>query len=292
VSLLELTVRLVAGVFLIAANAFFVAVEFALTRLRALEVDENDLAASPGLRRAWDMTEELMWKEFGDDYLLSCQPAEIAWHARLLALENETAAAPLFDLQDSVAPAGTSVLVYAPQAQFTFAIVTAVIDEFGLSLTDARIVPLENECSLSMYTIHEQDGQPISEQARRDKLRHRLSKAVRGDEDSTTLVTRKAPRQVRMFSTPSRIRFARDTVRGRTVMDIVTGDRPGLAARIGRVLRGENVFIRMAKLVTVGERAEDVFYITDERQQPLSQARQNQLEDALLEAIDKNSNQN
>ena len=178
------------------------------------------------------------------------------------------------------------MLIYAPQLQFTFAIATAVIDEFGLSLTDARIVPLANERSLSIYTIHEQDGQPISEEARRDKLRHRLGKAIRGDEDSTTLVTRKAPRQVRMFSTPSRIRFARDDTRGRTVMDIVTGDRPGLAAQIGRVLRSQNVFIRMAKLVTVGERAEDVFYVTDEQQQPLSESRQQQLDEALLAAID------
>ena len=229
---------------------------------------------------------EALWRQFGDDYLLSCRPEEIAWHARLLALDNEDAVAPLVDVQESVAPAGTSVLVYAPQEQFTFAIATAVIEESGLSLTDARIVPLENNCSLSIYTIHEQDGQPITEELRREKLRHRLGKAIRGDEDSSALVTRKAPRQVRMFSTPSRIRFARDDTRGRTVMDIVTGDRPGLAAQIGRVLRGENVFIRMAKLVTVGERAEDVFYITDERRQPLSETRQQQLEDALLAAID------
>jgi [protein-PII] uridylyltransferase len=179
------------------------------------------------------------------------------------------------------------VLIYAPQDQFTFAIATAVIDEFGLSLTDARIIQLENNNSLSIYTIHEHDGQPITEAERREKIRQRLSKAVRSGEDSRTLVTRKAPRQVRMFSTPSRVNFANDPVRGRTVMEIVAGDRPGLAAQIGRVLRGQNASIRMAKLVTVGERAEDVFYVTNNRQQPLTKEQEDALCDALLEAIDE-----
>ena len=64
-------------------------------------------------------------------------------------------------------------------------------------------------------------------------------------------------------------------------------DRPGLAAEIGRVLRAENLFIRMAKLVTVGERAEDVFYVTDSAGQPLSKQLEDRLRSALLQAIDK-----
>jgi len=232
-----------------------------------------------------------LWDSFGDEYLLSCRPEEIAWHAKLLGDEQNPDDLIIVDIQEQSSLAGNAVLIYAPQDRFTFAIATAVIDEFGLSLTDARIIQLDNNYSLSIYTIHEHDGQPITEKARLDKIRQRLSKAVRGGEDSRTLVTRKAPRQVRMFSTPSKVSFASDTVRGRTVMEIVTGDRPGLAAQIGRVLRGQNALIRMAKLVTVGERAEDVFYITNNQEQPLTDEQENQLRTALLETIDE-SNEN
>ncbi len=51
-----------------------------------------------------------------------------------------------------------SVFIYSPQELYTFAIATAVFDEFGLSIADARIIPLDNEYSMSMYTILEQDG--------------------------------------------------------------------------------------------------------------------------------------
>jgi CBS domain containing-hemolysin-like protein len=60
----ELTLRLSAGLLLILANGFFVAIEFALTRVRQYPQSEFD---APGLRRAWEMTQDL------EIYLTSCQ---------------------------------------------------------------------------------------------------------------------------------------------------------------------------------------------------------------------------
>lgn len=62
---MEVFVRLLAGVGLILANAFFVVTEFALTRLRQFSRDE--IGDAPSLRRAWEMTEEL------EIYLTGCQ---------------------------------------------------------------------------------------------------------------------------------------------------------------------------------------------------------------------------
>ncbi|MDZ5811323.1 hemolysin family protein [Halorubrum sp. AD140] len=60
----EVAFRVAAGVALILINAYFVAVEFGLTRLRQYPESEMD---TPGLRRAWEMTDDL---EF---YLTTCQ---------------------------------------------------------------------------------------------------------------------------------------------------------------------------------------------------------------------------
>jgi len=61
---LAVGVRLVAGVALILANGFFVAIEFALTRVRQYPEEEFD---TPALERAWEMTQDL------EIYLTSCQ---------------------------------------------------------------------------------------------------------------------------------------------------------------------------------------------------------------------------
>lgn len=60
----EILLRLTAGMALILGNGFFVAIEFALTRVRQYPESEFD---TPGLRRAWEMTQDL------EIYLTSCQ---------------------------------------------------------------------------------------------------------------------------------------------------------------------------------------------------------------------------
>jgi len=75
-------------------------------------------------------------------------------------------------------------------------------------------------------------------------------------------VMRQPPRQVRLFSTPTRIAFSEDLNGRRTVMELVAGDRPGLLCEVGKAFLEYNVSLRAAKIMTIGERAEDVFYIT------------------------------
>ena len=64
---LEITARLLAGLALILANGFFVAIEFALTRARQYPESEFVEPGVSGLERAWAMTEEL------EIYLTGCQ---------------------------------------------------------------------------------------------------------------------------------------------------------------------------------------------------------------------------
>lgn len=65
-STFELLLRLAGGVVLIGANAFFVAVEFALTRLRGLDLDPDEVSGG-GLETAWELTERL------EIHLTGCQ---------------------------------------------------------------------------------------------------------------------------------------------------------------------------------------------------------------------------
>jgi len=63
----EIGFRLVAGVGLILANGFFVAIEFALTRARQFTEAEFVGDGHPALERAWEMTQNL------EIYLTTCQ---------------------------------------------------------------------------------------------------------------------------------------------------------------------------------------------------------------------------
>jgi [protein-PII] uridylyltransferase len=49
----------------------------------------------------------------------------------------------------------------------------------------------------------------------------------------------------------------------------------------------ENVAIHNAKIMTVGERAEDVFFVTNETGALLTEAARNQLREKLIAALDQ-----
>ncbi len=75
-----------------------------------------------------------------------------------------------------------------------------------------------------------------------------------------------------MFNTPTQIAISVDERNRRSVLELTAGDRPGLLCDVGKVLMEERVELHAAKIMTLGERAEDVFYVTDRSQRPLDDA--------------------
>ncbi|MFC7177048.1 CNNM domain-containing protein [Halosegnis marinus] len=86
---LELAVRLLAGVALILANGFFVAIEFALTRARQFS-ESQFVGGNPKLERAWEMTNDL------ELYLTTCQVG-ITASSIAVGIVAEPALAALFE---------------------------------------------------------------------------------------------------------------------------------------------------------------------------------------------------
>ncbi len=226
-----------------------------------------------------------IWSSFTEEYFLRHRPEEIAWHTRVLTAAAAPAAV-VVDINEVVTEGLTAVMVYAPKAMHTFMRVTAVLDELGLNIVDARIVPMTEEQNLDTYFVLESDGSPIAGQRRIAEIRQRLLKSLTSTDPQMLKVTRRAPRQVRMFSTPVQVAIANDPVNQRTVIELVAGDRPGLLLRIARVFEQEHVALQNAKVATIGERAEDVFFVTSEDENlPLDDARADRLGAGLREAL-------
>jgi [protein-PII] uridylyltransferase len=183
-----------------------------------------------------------------------------------------------------VVPGLTAVAVYSPEETRSFMRATAVLDELGLTIVDARIVPLAKS-SLDTYCVLESDGSTITERRRLDEIEHRLVKALTAGSEQALKVTRRAPRQVRMFSTAVQVTISRDGKNARTIVELVAGDRPGLLFQIAKIFDQERVALQNAKILTVGERAEDVFFVTSPTHQPLDDASAERLGKALREGL-------
>jgi len=103
-------------------------------------------------------------------------------------------------------------------------------------------------------------------------------------------ITRQAPRRARLFKTPTVLSFNDDTTRQRTVMEMTAADRPGLLSKVGAALRDCHVELHNAKITTVGERAENVFFLTGDHGTALSEAQCTQLQDSVLARLQGHGN--
>jgi [protein-PII] uridylyltransferase len=119
--------------------------------------------------------------------------------------------------------------------------------------------------------VLDEQGQPLGvDPARKERVRRRLIEELDDPEDYPDIIHRRTPRQLRHFSFPTEVVFSNDTVNDRTVIEVITPDRPGLLAWVGQVFLHHHIRLSNAKIATLGERVEDVFFVTDEHGEPIS----------------------
>jgi [protein-PII] uridylyltransferase len=228
-----------------------------------------------------------VWHTLTDAYFLRHSAEEIAWHTAALAARAAGDTGPVVAVAEHPGRGGaTVVLVHTHGRRHSFARATAALDQQGLSIQDARITPTADGGSLDSYLVLEDTGLPINDRERMAGIERHLRHALAERNTRPPAVTRRVPRQVRMFTTATQVGFSSDPENGRTLVEVVAGDRPGLLSEIGQVFWDQGLELHGAKIMTVGERAEDVFTLTDEAGRPLEPARRQALADALTLALD------
>jgi [protein-PII] uridylyltransferase len=230
---------------------------------------------------------DTVWTLLDEDYFVRHKSDEIVWHTEWLADSDTNSEVGLVDARRQPGGEGIEAILYTPRAHHTFAHATAVVDELGMTIVDARIVPLQNDYSLDTYIFMELDKRIEIDESRISKVRRMLTRILTARDSHVAAVTRAIPRQARMFKTRTTIDFLRVSRQGQNVMELVAADRPGLLSKVGQVFIEQGIDIHTAKIMTIGEKAEDVFYITDEHGTPLDEAAQEKLRQRLIEKLDK-----
>ena len=162
-----------------------------------------------------------------------------------------------------------------------FAAIAATLDRAGLAIQQARLLQGPRQDVFDTFQCVPIDPQrPVDP----DWVTHRLANALDTPDLSGVRPPRRAqPSHLRHFRMRPQIEFV-DAANGRrTLMSLVCTDRPGLLADLAQLLRAQRVRLHDARIATFGERAEDVFLLTDEVDRPLDEVRRQALRDALLE---------
>ena len=177
------------------------------------------------------------------------------------------------------------VFVVSPDRDGLFAAIVASLDRLGLAIQQARLlVGPEGNVFDTFEVLPAQPQRPVDAATVEHAL---LAALAEGDLDAVRPPRRTQPRHLRHFRLVPQVAFDTAENGTRTLLSLVSTDRPGLLADVTRVLRQQRLRVHDARIATFGERAEDVFQITDERDRPLAdEPRQQALRDALFACLE------
>lgn len=241
-------------------------------------ISENRALAAAQLNtRGHDaLTVSSLLASLGSEYFLRETTNNIVWHAEAILRHknSDRAEQPLILIREpdgDYIGGGTQVFVYVPDNKNLFAAIVNALDHLNLTIMDARIITSTDGYSLDTFVVLDENGTPIGHDSERlDAIYQELAKTLSNPTQFSELVERRLPRRYRYFDVPTQVVISNDLRKNCTVVDIETLDRPGLLTQIGQIFMRFNLLVQNARIATFGERAEDVFLVTNQQGAPLS----------------------
>ena len=222
-----------------------------------------------------------LWKSFRLNYFLRYNSKQIAWHIQHI-LKHPDKSNPLVLISDQNARGATEIFIYHKDMPSLFAAVATEISNKKLTVHDAKILSSRDKYSLTTFTVLEQDGEQVDP----DKY-NRLKCAIETaliDPDSVNITNYRLARVKRQFKCPAKVTYL-PTTHNNTLLEVIAFDSPGVLANIANVFKKNRLMLDIAKITTIGERAEDLFIVTTLDGEALSIAQEDLLKKDLIEKL-------
>ncbi len=237
---------------------------------RTDEIQSSQSQARNSLMKlgADEKTINRVWSETNADYFLRYSVEESIWHTLAIA-SCPADQLPLVFLRPVSKRGGVELFIYAKNASNLFTVTTATLDQLGLDILDARIMTTSKGYALNSFQVLEQNGEKIGDLGREHFISSKLRQRLLNPESSSLNVTRRTDRQLKHFKTRTQVIYHKNSQNHCTVLELISTNRPGLLSIIGQALGQFDLQVKNAKIATIGERAEDIFYVTDNEENPI-----------------------
>jgi [protein-PII] uridylyltransferase len=201
-----------------------------------------------------------LWDTLDVSYFMRQQANDIAWHTKQLSRHVATPS-PIVRARRSPAGEGLQVLVYTQDQPDLFARICGYFDQGGFGIVDARIHTSKTGYALDTFQVV----------TSLDIEEHYREITAMVENDLALTIANAAPlpapgkgrvsRRVKSFPIAPRISLRPDEKGQLWLLSISASDRPGLLYCIARILTRHHITVQLAKVITLGERVEDIFLI-------------------------------
>jgi [protein-PII] uridylyltransferase len=213
-----------------------------------------------------------LWQKLGNEYFLSSSPEAIAHETEIL-LKHMDFNTPIVLKRHEDSKSGTKFIIFTPDHDALFAKISHFLEQQNLNIVDADIMQTDSEYAISIYTVLEVDNTAITEQARIEEILQGLKQnIISNDNSSFDPINRHIPRKAKHFTIETEVTINQDQFHNHTIINVITHDRPGVLSNIAQAFMSCKVRLKKAKMATFGTKVEDVFFITDSKNNALYSA--------------------
>ena len=210
---------------------------------------------------------------FDDDYFIKFNMNEILKQSLVMINRNiPNKAQDIIDISAIDNEDYFYAFVFTQIDNESFYKITSIFEQEGVSVRDAKVVRVNEEyCIYSFYFDHMRTMKDEINQ-KNEAINKYINEAMASDSFSAQSSSQILSRRLRSFDKKVDISFSEDLIHNRTVMEITCIDRPGLLSNISKILKEESIWIQSAKIATIGENADDIFYLNNSKKECIDQS--------------------
>ena len=223
---------------------------------------------------------------FDDDYFIKFNMDEILRQSLVMLSRNITnKAEDIIDISAMDNEDYFYAFVFTQIDNDSFYKITSIFEQEGVSVRDAKVVRVNEEyCIYNFYFDHMRTMKDEINQ-KNITIKKYINKAITSDTFLAQSRPQTLSRRLRSFDKKVNISFSEDLIHNRTVMEITCIDRPGLLSDISKILKEESIWIQSAKIATIGERADDIFYLNNSKKECIDQSIYENLKQKINDSI-------
>jgi [protein-PII] uridylyltransferase len=223
-------------------------------------------------------------------YWLKVDPARKVKHAKLLLKASASGETMLTETETDTFRGVTELTVMALDHPRLLAIITGACAAAGANIVEAQIFTTTDGMALDTIFISRAFDRDEDELRRAERVAQRIIETLKGEIQLPNEVARRdASRNINpAFNVPPDVVIDNALSDKSSVVEVTGLDRPGLLYDLTTAIGKLNLNINSARIVTFGEKAVDVFYVTDLTGGKIMQApRQATLKKTLLSVFEE-----
>jgi [protein-PII] uridylyltransferase len=252
--------------------------------IRAAVRDRRNDAQNLLLERGFEQQQiTQLWHRFQANYFAHNSAEQICWHSTSI-LEQSDLDKPLIRISDTPIRGGTPIFIYFPIHEDIFVDVVSALDDKKLNVVDAQLMRSKNNYAMHTFVVLEKNGSTIETSSRIEKIQQSLEMALLGKRKKR-FAPQRPSRKIKPFAVKPKIDFIATTHKNATTVEITALNVPGLLLRIGHIFKQHQLFIHAARIMTIGEKAEDMFVLSTNENTALDAQRQRDLADVISSSL-------